>query len=860
MYHDKFDRFRGMDYCFDCGFVDKHCQCSLDVQSAEVNFTINDAPPVMSSELTGFKDQNPAYDYTVDSDPDATFGVADMDDVSLGKFLSRPVLIQSFNWTTAAPNLYERFNPWRDFLREPRIANRIAHYAFMRAKLKIRILINGNQFHYGRIIASYIPLPSMDYLTVDRPNVAQDVVNASQRPHIYLDPTFSSGGQLTLPFFYPKNAVSIQDEEYANLGEMVLHTINVLKHANGADDKVTINVFAWLEDVHMFSPTSGTAATLAPQSGEQDEYGTGPVSRPASVVSRIASRLTSVPMIAPYARATEIGAGAVSKIASLYGYCRPNDISTITTFRPQWGGNMVNTNVDDTAIKLSVDAKQELTVDPRTVGLSGQDELNIKSIATRESYLVTFPWNVAYQRDQKLYDLLVCPGLHSKNGAEIHCPASCFAANPFQYWRGTMKFRFQIVCSNFHKGRLRVVYEPWASDTGLDYTTNYNRIIDIAKEKDFTIEIGWNQALAFMKSISFSDTDTGHGTSVAFDNTLKNANGKISLYVVNDLTVPNSTVNNDISVNVFISAGDDIEFAAPRSIINRVAYNPEPPDPPVVLDAQSAEQIDEMTPQPSRPVQDATEHVGPSVSNTDPTNHVFFGETISSFRTLLKRYNHYLVEAPADTATGLYWWSLRLPAFPLTRGQPATGSALLVGKNVVTGNLLGYLSPAFCGWRGGIRHKIYLVADNRGETGAGGSSAASFAPFAVARSNGIGSSSPYRNTFSTVDITTNSGIVLSQQNVFRDNMSGTTSNPLSKNPVGDVEIPYYSPWRFMPTKTDSNDVTGDLARSDPGAYEIITRAVNTGDALHIHDWVATGEDFNMFFFTGAPIMYRRDTI
>ena len=37
-------------------------------------------------------------------------------------------------------------------------------------------------------------------------------------------------------------------------------------------------------------------------------------------------------------------------------------------------------------------------------------------------------------------------------------------------------------------------------------------------------------------------------------------NGVISVRVLNELTIPNSTIDNDISINVYVSAGDDFEL------------------------------------------------------------------------------------------------------------------------------------------------------------------------------------------------------------------------------------------------------------------------------------------------------------
>ena len=72
-----------------------------------------------------------------------------------------------------------------------------------------------------------------------------------------------------------------------------------MKHANGGTDPITISVFAWAEDVHMSVLTQTDPSTLVPQSMEYE----GIVSKPASIVAKVAGVLKEVPFISPFATA-----------------------------------------------------------------------------------------------------------------------------------------------------------------------------------------------------------------------------------------------------------------------------------------------------------------------------------------------------------------------------------------------------------------------------------------------------------------------------------------------------------------------------------------------------------------------------
>lgn len=552
--------------------------------------TINEPDGGTKFETAQFTDQNPAYTYAVDSEPDPTFGQADMDDASLENFFRRPLKIQSYTWNTNSI-LFESFNPWSDFFDNPRVINRISNFNLLRCKLHVKIVINGVGFHYGRAIASYNPLSEQDNVTVDRAFFTQDIVAASQRPHIYLNPTTSQGGELCLPFVWYRNALNIPLGEWRLMGDMILQSLNQLRHANGAEDPVTVSVFAWAEDVQLSIPTANDPDELTPQSGKaprakgngkggnqnrggkqpaggNDEYTTnGPISRPASVIAKIAGRLTTIPMLAPYAKATELAAGAVAGVAALFGYSRPAVLQDIVPYKPTFFGNVANTNVPDSVQKLSLDCKQEVPVDPRVVGLGSTDEMAIVPLAMRESYLTTFNWGWNRGSESLLWNCEVTPMLWQENFAsqppELHLTPAAMVTMPFKYWRGSMRFRFQVVASQFHKGRLKIVYDPFAGQ-GNEYNTNYTYIIDIADQKDFTVRIGWGNQLAYCGHDQPGRDDPPYGTFPLGTIPLSRANGVLKVYVVNQLTAPNTAdANPDIFVNVFPSMCEDFEVANP---------------------------------------------------------------------------------------------------------------------------------------------------------------------------------------------------------------------------------------------------------------------------------------------------------
>jgi hypothetical protein len=290
------------------------------------------------------------------------------DSVSMNNFFKRPLRIREFSWLTNS-NLNVDFNPWNAYFDNPRVINRLANFRLLRASLHVKFMLNGTSLHYGRLLISYRPLPGFDGLS--RNNGGQnDLCLASQRMHLYLNPTISQGGTLELPFFHPSTFLDVTRAQWSEMGIIDCDSLTTLKHANGADSPVTLTVFAWAEDVEVCALTQQNPSAIVPQS--MPEY-KGIVSKPASHLSKFASMLKDIPVLSNMAMATEIGAGSIAYMANYFGFSRPAHMTpeyrVITSNDP-----IPNFDGPKALVKLTADSKQELTVDPAVAGLSSYDE------------------------------------------------------------------------------------------------------------------------------------------------------------------------------------------------------------------------------------------------------------------------------------------------------------------------------------------------------------------------------------------------------------------------------------------------------------------------------------------------------
>lgn len=783
-----------------------------------------------------FRDAPEQWDVELPSHYDKTRDSGVSDAYDLNDFFARPIQVANFSWTPLqiAP-FGETFDPWTLFFTNKRVSNRISNYNLLSAQLKVKFLINGNPFLFGRLMADYQPLHLDDNITSANTLETENIVAASQRLNILIDPTTSQGGVMHLPFLFYKNNMSIPLGDWQSMGKIHMRELAGLKHANGAIDPINITVSVWAEQVRLSCPTSTNAFGIVAQSNRTavGEYSSSPIQNVSSAISAAAGALSNLPIIGPYALATQMVSSTMGSVARVFGFSAPANISDLTTMRSHAVTRLANTDRKDDVSKLTTDSKQELTIDPSVCGVRTGDELVISAIATKQSYLTSFNWTVARVNGDYLFATRVMPTNIVTNGSKLYLTACAFAALPFKYWRGTMKYRFQVVCSAYHRGRILVTYDPYISQSR-EFNTAFTRVVDISNERDFTIEVGMANPLSYLeRSPALAEY---FKTSGAYANDTVIQNGTLNLTVLNELTVPNSTTDNDIVINVFVSGCDDLEFAVPTddimsSIVLHSAMEPQSDREPVSEVIPPAEN----NPLDAPPIEQAN-----ACLDDDSTNLVYFGESVPSFRSLLKRYNYHSSALAYGNAIGNIWKVVQ-PDFPDPRGYYTWGanSDAFFNVNYNPTTLLNYLAPAFLCRRGGLRSKYMFTGDITSTT-----------PCIVVREAEVGADR-HSNTELGINIVDKNLFSLGRQNSWPISWPGAEVTDLNIQSTVEVELPHYNNLRFQVAKYI--DMPNNNRAFNVNWHSIYT-TITSGSTHSVDRYVSVAEDFNLVLFQGAPVL------
>lgn len=862
---------------------------------------------------------------------------------SLSNFLSRPRNIGSFTWQLAEfdniDNYVEIF-PWEQYVQGP-IIKKTDNFRMLRATgLHIQFRVNGSPFHYGRLYACYMPGKHYPFPFAGQRNPFNTVVpptnmgsfNAgnfplltqySQMPGVFIDPTTNVVAEMTLPFFWPQNYISLLNaDDLQNMGRLYIIALNPLRHSNGGTDPVTLTVTAWLEDPILAMPTetltyngegyfaeAGAGTQKSPPartrrrgkqtnsnvgtgnktSSKSDEYGKGVISRPATALANFAGTLSAVPVIGSYARATQIGANAVSSIAGLFGFSKPVNLTPDCLMNYTSYGPMAVTEHTDSSKKLTLDPKQEITIDPVTVGLQSIDEMSVAHIAKRESLLVQIPWSTTNLRTTNLVHIAVSPFNHpmhlSGNRVDFHTALS-WVTNPFRLWRGSIKYRFQVVASQLHRGRLAFVYHPngKVSTTLPELPSTYQQFMDLTETRDITITIRYAHPNPWLRTQTPATVYINSG-GTTFTTEMKNmSNGALSVYVLNELAAPINT--SVITLNVYISAGDDFMLANPANItfptttpythFMREQYTAEA-DP---FFAEAGEQADYTAVGESSSVYIARNIVLNGDENDTPdvdnVHSVFIGEQFVSLRNIIKRYSQYAIR-PISRAANVNGTEMLLyhGMMPVARGVAGQNGNLSMGTSDAVGSFnyvnttwLSYFLEGFVAYRGSVRWKYmwyYVQSQN-------------LAPIIHMQSMGnmkVERDPEPRPSIQryALNFTINNAVAVAdsyseQLQTFSTLRSDTshTGTELSYVPLKngiEFEHPFYSSQRFLwraqgAVLNGGFSVDAEFFQHDDLNHDAhLVRAylpTFSGGASALDTYVAAGEDFSLHYFLCAPVL------
>lgn len=417
---------------------------------------------------------------------------------------------------------------------------------------------------------------------------------------------------------------------------------------------------------------------------DSDERVRGPVEKISSSVAAAADMLSSIPVIGAYAKASSIFLNGVSQIAALFGWSSPVMFLKPGRIKNEPFQNGCNVVGYDTGKKISVDPKQELTIDPR-IGHTDMDELSIPYLCSVESLLDQFTWHNSDAPMVAIWQCAVSPRIvvevNNAGTSDIQPSMLAYVSTLFEYWHGSISFRFQVVCSQYARGKFAIIYEPNISQNVLisgvaEMNKQYLVIVDLQQTQTVDICVDWNYSRPWATVMGDADAQSSVGSQFASPvNKIDSANGYISFVPLTRLQNPDDS---DVYVNAYIWSDDmQFNFTNDRRFTGSKMFTQ--------ADSEGVTCFE----------------LAPAHTNFTHLHDEYFGEAIVSFRALLKRFH-----TSEEATIGASGSSLRL----INWGNsiyPSLGPTVSAAQSRFI--LFNYVRRMFLAFRGGMKKRLQVT-------------------------------------------------------------------------------------------------------------------------------------------------------
>lgn len=629
--------------------------------------------------------------------------------LQLEDFFARPIEIANGVWA-ADDLLATSFKVWDLYTKDPQIRDKLQNYAYFRADLHIKIAFSGTPYLQGKVLGSYQPhnlrnLTLVNLLSsyVDTETVRPLLISyLSQAPgRCIIDVKDNRPVTIHIPFIHVKpmcrlfnsastaitSSTSFADIQH--LGTFFLYSTGVLRTVNSDAPNANYQIYCWATNVNLGVPT-GTLIS------ESDERKSGPLERTFTAASAMAGVLEDIYGIPPNAKASSFILGKSAEVSAWFGLCKPEIISPPSFMKERAFTNGCQAIGRETLEKLSLDPLQELPIGPQDLAVS-HDDMSLASMYTRESFLTKFDWE--YDTEIMTGSMFKCrvePTLNTYrtndvgfDHAMVQPTPMSFVASAFEYWTGSIVFRFEFLVSQFTRGKAAILWEPNVYQHELitaDASLNkqFVALVDLQETSDVEICINWGQAEPW-KRVQTADDESRTAYGATFDSSA-NCNGFIWVVpytkLANPLDVP-------VEVNVYVK-GKNLQFNLPSGQNMPAARH-------FVSESGTDSPVSciELNPTTHSPIFNSTK---------------YFGEEVKSWRTLLKRFSTTVAVNLTIESAESHFRTFTCPAIP--KPWPLYGDYADVTVN--NRFYLGYLRYAYMGIRGGARHRLRMNMQNDG--------------------------------------------------------------------------------------------------------------------------------------------------
>lgn len=671
----------------------------LNIQTVHGSNSITDATEPAQAATTTFIADAGVVRAAESHSKGPTLGLAKKSQIKnvedIKKFLAKPISLLTGSFASAdTVSTFSRIEAMTTITSQALVADKLRGFAGIRATIVFTIVVNGNRFQQGRYMFCWVPMGGVNTGTTRSLQYYNShIATLTQRTQLHrveIDVNCDTEAELVVPFSSALNWFPLSKSTGSGMGEVGYFSIfpYVPLTSSGGSTQAYFKIYAHLEDVELFGatvPQMGRRATSrvvkkTASELEAKNAKVGPVESVMSTLTDVSNALSVVPLLTPFAAPASWVFEALTGVAATFGWSKPPHLAPAHRIVRQHAPYMGSINNDDYSLPLSLDVSNAVEAIP-DLGFTDSDEMDFLSITSIPSYFTQATWSTTDTNGTALLTLNANPSAYSTSvsGYTHYTPLS-FVASFFNYWRGSINFKFKIVKTEFHSGRLNIAFSP-SNAVGSFSTTFYanspyleRRIYDIRECNEIIVNVPYSCALPYL------DTKSSGGSKTS-------STGNLYVWVEDQLVAP-ANVTSNVTILVEVYGGDDIEFAFPATTSLTPVYGIVP---------QMGERV---TRNDCR--LDNTELTMSTAKDQVEAASKCIGERIRSFRALLKSYCSMPNTAGNSDASAptLLIYPFVSPGYLYSATTPVTPQCL--------SDLYGTLNGVYTYSRGGVRWALQI--------------------------------------------------------------------------------------------------------------------------------------------------------
>jgi hypothetical protein len=609
-------------------------------------------------------------------------------------FLARPRIVasgtlastdvtNSIIWSAMVPNdFFVNGTIWMDKVK--------GNVAF-RGTLHLTIQLNASRFQQGRYILAFVPTGGAAAPTWYVATHTATLTEVTQLPHVEFDLNCDTEATLIIKHFNVQGWSYLKSTSVlGQVGHVRLLPYVPLTAPTGSTS-CSYTIYAHYEDVEVALPVVPQSSSRMRSyvkrrpnwnaaEAERESKDLGPLQSIGLSVSDIGRAMVGIPLISSVAGPVRWAGELTAKLASAFGWAKPRNLDPPTFVSRQILHKISNVDTPDNSQKLSYLDKNELEELP---GFGGQneDEMSLNYIASIPAFYKSTNWSSGQSQGANLVSYEVTPRVlynqtSQASNTVTHCTPIAFVSRFFAQWRGSIVYKFKIVKTEFHTGRLLLAFAPfdynWSTSniapTMSDTQFLHRQIIDVRYGSEFEMTIPFQALQQYRPTAG-----------------LNRAIGYLHVYILNPLVAP-TTVASSVTILTEVSAGPDFEWAVPAP-----------------LGGSSTAQI---VPQMNRGTAmcDIVEGtIGGAVDNEKfIASRTAVGERIVSFRQILKRFENLRKVWGGDgtTSANSFWFN---PFMVHINELDSVPAAKITD---IQSDPFDEIAPCFAVFRGSMRTKM----------------------------------------------------------------------------------------------------------------------------------------------------------